>query len=140
VAPRQPAAAAPSPASPSGEPAVHSTAPVSPKPAVQADAPAENSGETVTTNAAGGEWSVQVGLFRDATVARRRGEEARNRMPLQLRGADLVVGRAVDGVHVTSRISRLSEADARAACNELQRGQFPCVVVPPGRPMVVATN
>jgi hypothetical protein len=61
-------------------------------------------------------------------------------MPLELRGADLVVGRAVDGVHVTSRISRLSEQEARAACTELQRGQMPCVVVPPGRPMVVATN
>lgn len=88
----------------------------------------------------GHDWSVQVGLFRDATVARRRGEEARRLMPLSLRGADLVVGRAQDGVHVTSRISSLTEKDARAACNELQRGRFPCVVVPPGRPLVVATN
>ncbi len=99
--------------------------------------------ETVSSSsgaAAAGDWSVQVGLFRDATVARRRGEEARQQMPMQLRGADLVVGRAVDGVHVTSRLSRLSEQDARAACNELQRGRVPCVVVPPGRPLVVATN
>ena len=88
----------------------------------------------------GGDWSVQVGLFRDATIARRRGEEARNLMPLPLRGANLVVGRAVDGVHVTSRICSLSEQDARAACSELQRGRVPCVVVPPGRQIVVATN
>jgi len=92
------------------------------------------------TSVATGDWSVQVGLFRDATVARRRGEEARNQMPLQLRGADLVVARAQDGVHVTSRLGRLSEQDAREACTQLQRGRFPCVVVPPGRPMIVATN
>jgi D-alanyl-D-alanine carboxypeptidase len=145
----RPAAAAPpkaaAPAKPVVEPAPE---PAKPSPdsapaSSQSSAPAEAanpSAETVTTNSGGGDWSVQVGLFRDATVARRRGEEARNRMPLQLRGADLVVGRAVDGIHVTSRISRLSEADARAACTELQRGQVPCVVVPPGRPMVVATN
>jgi len=114
-----------------------------------AAAPAGSSGgalpvvETVSSSsgaATGGDWSVQVGLFRDATVARRRGEEARQQMPMQLRGADLVVGRAVDGVHVTSRLSRLTEQDARAACNELQRGRVPCVVVPPGRPLIVATN
>jgi hypothetical protein len=83
---------------------------------------------------------VQVGLFRDATIARRRGEEARAQMPLQLRSADLVVGRANDGVHIVSRLSHLSEEDAREACSQLQRGRFPCVVVPPGRPLVVATN
>lgn len=104
-------------------------------PATTGEAPAAPAEAEVS-----GDWSVQVGLFRDATVARRRGEEARKLMPLQLRGADLVVGRAMDGVHVTSRISRLSEQDARAACSELQRGRVPCVVVPPGRPLVVATN
>lgn len=88
----------------------------------------------------GEQWSVQVGLFKDAVVARRRGEEARNLMPLELRGADLVVTRAQDGVHVISRIGHLSESDARAACNQLQRGRVPCVVVPPGRPLIVATN
>ena len=61
-------------------------------------------------------------------------------MPLSLRGADLVVGRALDGVHVTSRISHLSEQDARQACSQLQQGRVPCVVVPPGRPLIVATN
>jgi hypothetical protein len=83
---------------------------------------------------------VQVGLFRDATIARRRGEEARSLMPAQIRGADLVIGRAVDGVHVTSRISRLTEQDARLACSELERGRVPCIVIPPGHPLVVATN
>ncbi|MFN2427104.1 MAG: hypothetical protein ABR587_11735 [Candidatus Binatia bacterium] len=122
VTPAAPAAAAP-PVAPGSSAAIPDTA-----------------GSTVTTNQPGGDWSVQVGLFRDATIARRRGEEARSRMPLQLRGADLVVDRALDGVHVTSRISRLSEQDARAACSELQRGRVPCVVVPPGRPLIVATN
>ena len=107
--------------------------------AAQSAAPA-TAAATSSNVASTGDWSVQVGLFRDATVARRRGEEARRQMPLQLRGADLVIGRAVDGVHVTSRISRLSEQDARAACSELQRGRVPCVVVPPGRPLIVATN
>jgi D-alanyl-D-alanine carboxypeptidase len=149
VAPAAPATAAiPTPAPQAPPPVVTAPAPRPAPEPVESSPPSEASSqpspaapvaETVTTSG-GGDWSVQVGLFRDATVARRRGEEARNRMPLQLRGADLVVGRAVDGVHVTSRISRLSEADARAACTELQRGQVPCVVVPPGRPMVVATN
>jgi D-alanyl-D-alanine carboxypeptidase len=108
-------------------------------PAGQPEASASPS-EASPESPAAGTWSVQVGLFRDATVARRRGEEARNLMPMALRGADLVVDRALDGVHVTSRIGRLSERDARAACSELQRGRVPCVVVPPGRPLVVATN
>jgi D-alanyl-D-alanine carboxypeptidase len=133
---------APQASRPASVPAASPAPAANPAPAEASSQPSPETvpAETVTTNNGGGDWSVQVGLFRDATVARRRGEEARNRMPLQLRGADLVVGRAVDGVHVTSRISRLSEADARAACTELQRGQVPCVVVPPGRPMVVATN
>lgn len=144
VAATKPVAAVPSP-KPEGGPAPASAAPepspsaTKPQPSAAAAA-TEPSGSTVTTSQAGGDWSVQVGLFRDATVARRRGEEARRLMPLSLRGADLVVGRALDGVHVSSRISRLSEQDARAACNELQRGRVPCVVVPPGRPLVVATN
>jgi len=125
-------AAAPMPAPAPAAPAAEKTEPTAATETQQQSA--------VTTNSQGGDWSVQVGLFRDATIARRRGEEARNRMPLQLRGADLVVGRALDGVHVTSRISHLSEQDARAACSELQRGRVPCVVVPPGRPIVVATN
>jgi len=119
------AAPAPAPAPAKPEPSAAAT------PAHPPEEPAAQPGE---------DWSVQVGLFRDATIARRRGEEARNLMPLSLRDANLVVGRAVDGVHVTSRLSSLSEQDARAACSELQRGRVPCVVVPPGRPMVVATN
>ena len=103
--------------------------------------PAKSVDQGATSEARPAEtWSVQVGLFKDATIARRRGEEARSLMPLELRGADLVVARAQDGVHVVSRIGHLSESDARAACNQLQRGRIPCVVVPPGRPLIVATN
>ncbi len=121
-------------------PQVAVSAPPAAAPAKAVAEAAAPAGERVTTGDDGGNWSVQLGLYRDATVARRRGEEARQRMPLALRNADLVVDRALDGVHVTSRIGRLSEQEARAACSELQRGSFPCVVVPPGRPLVVATN
>jgi D-alanyl-D-alanine carboxypeptidase len=146
----RPVAAPPAPARTAPAPAAASAAPARPagtsSPA-RAGEPAKDEATAVAPEAevssaapAGGNWSVQIGLFRDATVARRRGEEARSMMPLQLRDADLVVGRAQDGVHVTSRISRLSEQDARTACTELQRGRVPCVVIPPGRPLVVATN
>ncbi|MFN2376304.1 MAG: D-alanyl-D-alanine carboxypeptidase family protein [Candidatus Binatia bacterium] len=124
--------------------AVPPAVPIAARPA-PAPAPTPEAGEPVSSSERAseqgdGDWSVQVGLYRDATVARRRGEEARSQMPLEMRGADLVVGRAQDGIHVTSRISRLSEQNARAACSQLQRGRVPCVVVPPGRPLVVATN
>lgn len=151
--PPAPAAGNPKPPAPAAVPAAKvvervsaaASRPADSKPVASAAgpaaaAPASPAGERVVTNGGGGEWSVQVGLYRDATVARRRGEEARQRMPLALRNADLVVDRALDGVHVTSRIGRLSEQEARSACSELQRGSFPCVVVPPGRPLVVATN
>ncbi len=138
VATRAPSKPAPASAAPAK--AAAATSVVEPKPV---EAPAK-SGAIEESEAApstsGEDWSVQVGLFRDATVARRRGEEARSQMPLQLRGADLVVARAGDGVHIASRISRLSEQDAREACTQLQRDRVPCVVVPPGRPLVVATN
>lgn len=130
----------PPPASPAASPQAQ-VAKTSGRNAADAESAVTTGRETVSTMAgSGGEWSVQVGLFRDATIARRRGEEARSQMPLSLRGADLIVGRALDGVNITSRIGRLSERDAREACSHLQRGRVPCVVVPPGRPLVVATN
>lgn len=108
-------------------------------PATQKPAPVVDQGST-PEYAPDQDWSVQIGLYKDATVARRRGEEARSRLPLGLRGADLVVGRSPDGTHIVSRIGHLSEQDARAGCSELQRGRVPCVVVPPGRSLFVATN
>jgi len=87
-----------------------------------------------------GEWSVQVGLFRDAAVAKKRGEDARGLIPNHLKEADLVVSLAGDGVHLVSRFAQLSEQDAREACSNLQRGRVPCIVIPPGRPLVVANN
>lgn len=132
AAPTAPPTGAPAP-----EPAPRAEA--TSKPAPSPEARAEDPDPALSPRE-GGDWSVQVGLFRDATTARRRGEEARQQMPLDLRGADLVVAKAQDGVHVTSRLGRLSEQQARAACSHLQRGRVPCVVVPPGRPLVVATN
>lgn len=88
----------------------------------------------------GGQWSVQVGLFRDPSAAKKRGEEARSKMPLHLRNVDLVVASIGDGVHLASRFLRMSEQEAREACSQIQRGSLPCVVIPPGRPLVVATN
>ena len=61
-------------------------------------------------------------------------------MPQGLRAADLLLAPTADGTQVTSRFGHLSEQDARMACSLLQSGSIPCVVVPPGRPMVVATK
>lgn len=142
-------------ATPATETSPASPAPATAKPPVPATTPADHaratpSGAAVPVPVAGakpapakparGEWAVQVGLFRDESVARKRAEEARDRMPTHLRGADLVVAGSGDGVHLASRLTKLSEQDAREACTQLQRGSVPCVVIPPGRPMIVATN
>lgn len=137
-------------ATPATETSPASPAPATAKPPVPATTPADHAGAAAPVPVAGakpapakparGEWAVQVGLFRDESVARKRAEEARDRMPTHLRGADLVVAGSGDGVHLASRLTKLSEQDAREACTQLQRGSVPCVVIPPGRPMIVATN
>jgi len=105
----------------------------------QGDGPAGNPPPAAATPAPEG-WSVQVGVFKDAGAARQRAEEIRGKMPVQLRTAHLLVGGIGDGVHVSSRFAMVNEKDARQACTELQRGRVPCVVIPPGRPMVVSAN
>lgn len=154
IATKQDDAQAAQPTAPSASPSVSAiavdasaasaTAPVhaAPSPTVHEAHPAKQaaSGEESKASSRDSDWSVQVGLFREATIARRRGEEARAHMPLSLRRAELVVGRAGDGVHIASRISHLTEHQAREACGQLQREHLPCVVVPPGRPLIVATN
>ncbi|MBI5503556.1 MAG: D-alanyl-D-alanine carboxypeptidase [Deltaproteobacteria bacterium] len=83
-------------------------------------------------------WSVQVGLYRDRAVAERRGKEARERVPGPLGKAPLMM--AGYGSDVSPRFGGLTEADARQACTQLQRASLPCVVVPPGRALIIATN
>ncbi|HYB99494.1 MAG TPA: D-alanyl-D-alanine carboxypeptidase family protein [Candidatus Limnocylindrales bacterium] len=103
----------------------------------QGDGPAAAPAPAAATPAPEG-WSVQVGVFRDASMARQRGEEVRVKLPVQLRTAPLLVSSL--GTHVSSRFAMVNEKDARQACTELQHGRIPCVVIPPGRPMVVSAR
>ena len=83
-------------------------------------------------------WSVQVGLYHDREVAEKRGREARERVPSPLGTAPLMI--ASYGADVSPSFGGLTESDARQACTQLQRASLPCVVVPPGRSLIVATN
>jgi|GEM_PF-441711 len=83
-------------------------------------------------------WSVQIGLYRDRALAEKRGMEARERVPGSLGKAPMML--AGYGSNVSPRFDGLSESDARQACAQLQRASLPCVVVPPGRALIIATN
>lgn len=83
-------------------------------------------------------WSVQVGLYRDRAVAEKRGKEARERVPGPLGKAPMMM--AGYGSDISPRFGGLTESDARQACTQLQRASLPCVVVPPGRALIIATN
>jgi len=83
-------------------------------------------------------WSVQVGLYNNREDARKRGQEARDYVPNYLGKAPLML--AGYGSNVSPRFGGLTETDARQTCTQLQRKKLPCVVVPPGRALVIATN
>ena len=81
------------------------------------------------TPAAAG-WSVQVGAFRDATVARDWLAEVNRRFRSQFASAERNVV-AVAGWH-RSRFTGMTEAAARSACEALDERRVTCLVVRPG--------
>lgn len=77
-----------------------------------------------------GRWSVQVGAFRDETVARNWLTEVNRRFRSQFASAERTVASAA-GWH-RSRFTGLTEAAARSACEALDERRVTCMVVRPG--------
>ncbi|WP_396595772.1 D-alanyl-D-alanine carboxypeptidase [Brevundimonas sp. R86498] len=81
-------------------------------------------------NPPAGRWSVQVGAFRDETVARNWVNEVNRRFRAQFTSAERTVASAA-GWH-RSRFTGLSQAGAEAACSALAERRVTCMVVRPG--------
>lgn len=77
-----------------------------------------------------GRWSVQVGAFRDETVARTWLNEVNRRFRAQFTSAERTVASAA-GWH-RSRFTGLTQAGAEAACAALAERRVTCMVVRPG--------
>ncbi|WP_425990138.1 serine hydrolase [Brevundimonas sp. TWP2-3-2] len=77
-----------------------------------------------------GRWSVQVGAFRDETVARSWLTEVNRRFRTQFAAAERSVASAA-GWH-RSRFTGMTEAAAQSACEALAQRRVTCMVVRPG--------
>ena len=76
-----------------------------------------------------GRWAVQVGAFRDETVARDWLTEVNRRFRRQFTGAERTVQNAAGWYR--SRFTGMTEAGAQAACNALAERRVTCMVVRP---------
>jgi len=74
-------------------------------------------------------WSVQVGSFRDETVARNWLTEVNRRFRSQFTTAERTV-QSADGWH-RSRFTGMTEASAQAACETLAERRVTCMVIRP---------
>jgi len=82
----------------------------------------------------GGGWAIQVGAFKDPSLARAVAEGARAQAPDQLRSAALAVQPTApfgNTVLYRARLANLSASAAANACTRLNQRQLPCVVVRP---------
>jgi hypothetical protein len=82
-----------------------------------------------------GAWSIQVGAFASADLARSVAAGARAKAPHELAGARTVVGTTAPfGGHVLyrARLAGLSAQSAAIACSALSAQRLACVTVPPG--------
>lgn len=77
-----------------------------------------------------GEWSVQLGAFRQAAAAEKLVNKARGKVP----EAEPLVDAVEAGKNVTlyrARLTGLTQADARQACEQFKREKMTCSVVSP---------
>ncbi|OYW34650.1 MAG: hypothetical protein B7Z42_16310 [Brevundimonas sp. 12-68-7] len=86
--------------------------------------------EPATTRPTAERWSVQVGAFRDETVATEWLTEVNRRFRSQFSNAERNIASAA-GWH-RSRFTGMTEAAARAACEALDARRVTCMVVRPG--------
>ena len=119
----RPAVAAPAP-KPAPAPEVTSkkpspTAPSKPATAASSAAPAEDT-----------DWGVQVGAFSSHELAMQAARNAAQLAPKALGGANIgIVGPAMSGVPVhRARFERLSQTQARKACEALINNNSPCFI------------
>jgi hypothetical protein len=82
-----------------------------------------------------GAWSIQVGAFASASVARATAQQARQEMPDLLRSG-LVESPATapfgGTVLYRARVADLNEGSAAAACARVAEAGGACLTVPPG--------
>ncbi|HEY0927855.1 SPOR domain-containing protein, partial [Brevundimonas sp.] len=76
-----------------------------------------------------GRWTVQVGAFRDETVARNWLAEVNRRYTRQFAGAERNVQSASGWYR--SRFTGMTEAAARAACEALAERRWDCTIIRP---------
>lgn len=93
-------------------------------------AAAANTRPAAPTRPAAERWSVQVGAFRDESVANEWLAEVNRRFRSQFSNAERTVASAA-GWH-RSRFTGMTEAAARAACEALDARRVTCMVVRPG--------
>ncbi len=77
-----------------------------------------------------GRWSVQVGAFRDETVARNWLTEVNRRFRSEFTGAEQTIQTA-DGGWFRSRFTGLTEEKANTACETLAARRVTCMVIRP---------
>lgn len=85
--------------------------------------------EAKASGASNGEWAVQLGAFRQAAAAEKLLDRVRGKLP----AAEPLV-ETVDAGKVTlyrARLTGLTQADARTACQQLKREKLTCSVVSP---------
>ena len=102
--------------------------------ATPAPAKAAKKGKKVTPAAArpdtAGEWAVQLGAFRQAAAAEKLVKKARGKLP----AAEPLVDAVDAGNKVTlyrARLTGLTQADARQACEQFKREKMTCSVISP---------
>ena len=96
--------------------------------ATPAPAPARNTSRAAATPA--GRWSVQVGAFKDETVARNWLNDVQRRFRSEFNGAERIV-QSADGGWYRSRFTGLTEDKANAACETLAARRVSCMVIRP---------
>ncbi|AQR63528.1 serine hydrolase [Brevundimonas sp. LM2] len=106
----------------SGSPAAAST--------LNRPAPSNASPARAAAPAARDRWAVQVGAFRDATVARNWLTEVQRRFRAQFASSERTVVDAA-GWH-RSRFVNMTQASAESACEALSARNVTCMVVRPG--------
>lgn len=103
-------------------------APTAPRPVVPRAAPPARTPPRPAREPAG-RWTVQVGAFRDETVARNWLTEVSRRYSRQFANAERTVQNASGWYR--SRFTGMTEAGARAACEALAERRWDCTVIRP---------
>ena len=100
-----------------------------PRPSTSSPRPAASAPARQPARAAAGGWSVQVGAFRDETVAANWLAEVNRRFRIQFAAAERT-GQNAEGWY-RSRFTGMSEQNAQGACAALSERRVTCMVIRP---------